>query len=249
MEDKYLKQFCIAISSDNEISKSSFIQLYKTSITHFTPYLKTEIQENLIRLDNSKIEIYINYVISTIENTPFYAYNTDIFEKEISDYNVKLDNFPLFSEGKLYHHLNKGGYPNFFVYNKNEDDYKQLQLNAFAYACRLEAQKIIQFIKDKNQSFLKSNNNFKKIKWRGKPSQLGFLIGQLASLGYIETPEKSNGEINYTQFANELLEVFDINTTPATLSKYLNLDSEKSQEVSRKFEKEEFHIPNRKIVS
>lgn len=83
-----------------------------------------------------------------------------------------------------------------------------------------------------------------KLKWIGKPSQLGYIIGQLAQLEYINTPIRPNGEINYTLFAKEVLTTFHANTTESTLTKYLNIDTEKSQETERNFKKAKFNIPH-----
>ena len=88
-----------------------------------------------------------------------------------------------------------------------------------------------------------------KIKWLGKPSHLGFIIGQLTSLGYIDAPEHKNGEINYTQFAKLVMQTFQAEGKESSLSKYLNLQSEKGKETQRSFEKESFEIPHIKSVS
>ncbi|WP_157209206.1 hypothetical protein [Mariniflexile maritimum] len=97
---------------------------------------------------------------------------------------------------------------------------------------------------------MKSNDEVtNKLKWIGKPSQLGFIISSLANLGYIETPLKKDGEINYTQLAKLVKETFETETTESTLSKYLNLDSEKGQETSRKFSSYNFNIPHLKTIS
>ena len=91
--------------------------------------------------------------------------------------------------------------------------------------------------------------NAKKLKWIGKPSQLGFIVSSLVDLGYIEAPVRQNGDINYTQFAKLVKQTFDIDTSESTLSKYLNTDSEKGQEPMRKFEQYGFNIPHKNIVS
>ena len=88
-----------------------------------------------------------------------------------------------------------------------------------------------------------------KLKWSGKPSQLGYIIGQLAQLGYIEPPKRDNGEINFTQFSKDILRIFKTETTQGTLSAYLNINNEKSQETHRNFEKAKFNIPHKKAVS
>lgn len=249
MNNTYLKQFCIAISSDNEISKTSFINLYENSITHFTPFLKTEIQENILNLETKKQDYYLDYVRSQIENTPFYNTSEDQFDKFLLDYEGKMhiSNFPYFNNN-LYRDLSSF-YSNLFKPVSENLKFENLQQSAFSYASMLEAKNMITFIEEEKNKISNPINNFEKIKWLGKPSQLGFIIGMLTELEYIEAPKRKSNDINYTQFAKQIKNVFEIETTESTLSKYLNLESEKGQETLRKFEKENFSIPRRNIVS
>ena len=90
---------------------------------------------------------------------------------------------------------------------------------------------------------------YEKLKWIGKPSQLGFIIGKLAELGYIEAPTHKSGDINYTYFAKLVKSTFECQTTEASLSKYLNLESDKGQETVRKFEDNKFNMPHLKVIS
>ena len=249
MNNTYLKQFCVAVSSDNELSKTSFINLYENSLTHFSPYLKAEIQENILNLDSSRHSYYLDYVISQIERTPFFNYTIDQFEKVLLQYDnsMKVSSFPYFS-GSLSKDLNS--LSSSLFYNALDDSNCELiQQNAFAYASMLEARKMIEFVENEKNKLSNTQSSFDKIKWNGKPSQLGFIIGMLTELDFIEAPKRKTNDINYTQFAKQIKNIFEIDTTESTLSKYLNLDSEKGQETKRTFKKENFHIPNRKIVS
>jgi hypothetical protein len=88
-----------------------------------------------------------------------------------------------------------------------------------------------------------------KIEWSGKASQLGYIFSKLAELDYLSPPRREDGEPNYTQFAKKVMQIFKIKTTEGTLSKYLNLNSEKAQETHRTFEKAKFNIPHKKEVS
>lgn len=74
-----------------------------------------------------------------------------------------------------------------------------------------------------------------KLKWQGKPAHFAFIIATLASNGFIDTPKKKDGEINFRQFALLAKNSFNVDITPGSLEKYLNLDSEKGQEPSRAF--------------
>ncbi|QJB41726.1 hypothetical protein HF324_29330 [Chitinophaga oryzae] len=56
-----------------------------------------------------------------------------------------------------------------------------------------------------------------KIKWKGSPALLGCIIEELISKGYMERPTSS-----YLKDAAVYLQIFDIDTTPATLAKELS---------------------------
>lgn len=89
-----------------------------------------------------------------------------------------------------------------------------------------------------------------KLNWNSKPAHLGYLLGILADLDYIDAPKRQNGNINYTQFAKEVLQTFKLKKgTEATLSKYLNTSTEKAQETERNFKNASFNIPHKKEVS
>ena len=88
-----------------------------------------------------------------------------------------------------------------------------------------------------------------QIEWLGKTSHLGYIMGQLAELEYINPKRLTNGEINFTQFSKDVLNKFKIKATIGSLAAYLNITNSKAQETHRKFEKENFNIPHKKEVS
>ena len=106
-----------------------------------------------------------------------------------------------------------------------------------------------QFKSLKSQIFTSTNNEFDKIKWLDKESHLAYIIATLAENDYIETPKKANGDINYSQFAKQIHQVFNTNMKESSLEKYLNLSSEKAQEPDSVFKKANFHIPYIKEVN
>jgi hypothetical protein len=59
-----------------------------------------------------------------------------------------------------------------------------------------------------------------KLVWTGTPAQFGFIINELIGKGYLEKPTAS-----FAKDVKIYLEIFDINTTPATLEKEINLYS------------------------
>ena len=81
-----------------------------------------------------------------------------------------------------------------------------------------------------SQKFTTSTTEFDKIKWLDKESHLAYILATLAENDYIETPKKANGDINYSQFAKQIQQVFNTNMKESSLEKYLNLGSDKGQE-------------------
>jgi hypothetical protein len=255
-KDEYLIAFCKEISNERAIKETSFMQLYDYGITHYRPYLESEITENLLLLDKDKKEDYLNYVLDKIKKTPYANIPEDFIDRWIKEYKIDGGEFPSFSNKKLHEMLNKNysGY-----YNEPHERFaiEDIQIDFYCYACMLEVKKVIAYVETKtntNQQLSIPNKSETsepepKLKWIGKPSQLGFIITSLVDLGYIEAPQRKDGEINYTQFARLVKQTFDIDTTENTLSKYLNSDSEKGQEPLRKFTENGFNIPHIKTVS
>ena len=71
-----------------------------------------------------------------------------------------------------------------------------------------------------------------KIKWKGTPSQFGYLFLALVKQGFIEPPMR-NGEYNYTGLSRLCNDYFDIETTPQNLTKELNPDKNTLSETKR----------------
>jgi hypothetical protein len=198
-------------------------------------------------LSSDKKDDYINYVIDTIQKTKFSDYDEEVIAKWLKKYNSSIDEFPDFANDDLRHWLKR--YYNEYADKPSDLDYiLDIQIDFYCYAAGLEVKKMISFLQSKKSTSTKFNENqpetTEKIKWIGKPSQLGFIIGKLAELGYIDAPKRINRDINYTQFAKQVNNTFDVETTESTLSKYLNLESEKGQETDRKFNENGFNIPS-----
>ena len=233
------------------------MQLYDYGLTHYTPYLESEITENLLILDKDKKEDYLSYVLDKVTKTPFASISNDFIDKYIQEYDVDINDFPNFKNKELNDALET--YYQGMHYTTHQEQHKLLciQIDFYCYASMLEVKKIVEFIETKSVKQNVKNQPIKqgilepksKLKWLGKPSHLGFIISSLTDLGYIEAPLRQNGDINYTQFAKLVKQTFDIDTTESTLSKYLNTDSEKGQEPMRKFEQNGFNIPHKNIVS
>lgn len=250
-KDEYLKVFCKEINNERVIKETCFSLIYE-SIIHYVPHFENEILENLLLLDTDKKDDYLNFVIDTIKKTEYSHCDQSVINKWLTKYNAPVEEFPNFNSEELSHWLKR--YYN--GYNDDISDYDfilDIQSDFYYYAAGLEAQKMIAFLESKKSTVSRNIENLEatteQIKWIGKPSQLGFIIGKLAELGYIDAPIKPNGDINFTQFAKQVNNTFNVATTEATLSKYLNLESEKGSETVRKFNDNGFDIPHLKTIS
>lgn len=250
-KDEYLKIFCKEISNERSIKETCFSLIYD-SITHYVPYFENEILENLLLLSTDKKDDYLNFAIDTIKKTEYSDYDEKVILKWLVKYNSSIDEFPNFKNEELNHWLKR--YYNGYADSPRDYDFiLDIQIDFYCYAAGLEAQKMIAYLESKKSTASKNIENkittIEQIKWIGKPSQLGFIIGKLAELGYIDAPTKPNGDINFTQFAKLVNNTFNVETTEATLSKYLNLESEKGSETVRKFNDNGFDIPHIKQIS
>ncbi len=233
------------------ISLICFDLVYQ-GIIHYVPYLENEVMENLLLLNTDKKDDYLNFAIDTLKKTEFSDCDENLIDKWLKKYNSPISEFPNFKNEELANWLKR-------YYNGYADDPKDydfildIQYDFYYYVAGLEAQKMISFLESKKSTAINNTSiqteTSEKIKWIGKPSQLGFIIGKLAELGYIDAPTKPNGDINFTQFAKLVNNTFNVETTEATLSKYLNLESEKGSETVRKFEENGFDIPHIKAIS
>lgn len=93
------------------------------------------------------------------------------------------------------------------------------------------------------------NETRERIRWTGKKTHIGYIFSVLEQEGYIDTPKLKNGEVNYTAFSKLIKDVFDVEVKKDTLRKYLNPSDEKFVENKKTFDKEQFHIPNVKLVN
>lgn len=258
MEDKALTAILNIINYDEGeyiLFDYSAFEIYCNYETHFKE-LKKEIQSNLNTIKDDKIEY-----LDSFNKILFNYYSLEKFKK--SKHFEKLN--PLSGEisidagllSILKMELCLSGY-------KSEDDkiyeeqyefiefvknYHLKDLNSFIKDLKKKISKGINVIEAISTNKNSDHHIDEKIKWIGGPSQLGFIIAKLLEYGYIEAPRHKNGEINYTQFSALVKITFDVKTTEASLSKYLNVNSEKAQETVRKFESNKFYIPSLKEVS
>lgn len=250
MNNIKLKEYCNLLSPDLFFRLSPSNYLFE--LQYQLQFLKSEILQNIINTNN-KSHFYLDFVqneilinlesLNTVSDEEIKLtlkkYNVNI--EDVLDFNIKSENFLKY--------FNKN-YEDFEENKKEQNTYTEFKILFNNFFSLIYGQKVLDFVNElkieKQSATLILNE---KIKWSGKPSQLGFIIGMLTELEYIEAPKRKTSDINYTQFAKQIINVFEVDTTESTLSKYLNLESEKGQETLRKFEKENFSIPHRTIVS
>lgn len=96
------------------------------------------------------------------------------------------------------------------------------------------------------EKYIQDAEEKKAIKWLGKVSHLGYIIGLLAENGYIEAPKRKNGETNYNEFARQICNVIDFEgNNIGTLSKMLNIEANNMEYKN----KDAFQIPHIKDIS
>lgn len=240
----FLNSFIEICNTKKGIYYSGFMFVYENHIITSGFYLKKEIAETLLLTSDSDRKLYLDYVKDRLEFEINDEINSNHLDTWVSEYNLNKDEFPFTDHVQIVDNLNVT--IEFSDLEKSElDKIALLQRDFYIHACFLELHKILEFIDDQYNYTDGSN----KLNWIGKPSQIGFIIGKLAEYGYIEPPKKKDGEINYTKFAELVLENFNVSTTGASLSKYLNSESEKGQEPARQFEKNNFYLPQSKEVS
>ncbi len=99
----------------------------------------------------------------------------------------------------------------------------------------------LKWIKKKRKELNPKEDN-KKIKWKGKPGQLAYIMQQLQLNGFIEAPTLSSGDVNHKQFAELLIATFKNAGALTTLRKHLNPDDEQSISEAAKSKFEFPHI-------
>jgi len=168
-KDEYLTVFCKENQDDREIKNTSFMQLYDYGITHYRPYLESEITENLLMLDSDKIEHYLDFVIDKVKKTNYADIPDNFIDKWITKYDVDINDFPKFKNKELNDLLNMC-YSGYWREPELQEEILDIQIDFFCYACMLEVKKIEKFImskKSNNSNLTKEDSEDSKLKWIG----------------------------------------------------------------------------------
>jgi hypothetical protein len=207
-------------------------------------YLKYSVQLFNIPLRQLKVDYLVHH-----EDSRYYSESQNVNQlstvEEIADSILK--------ENKEEEEVKKFDIPFYQPIDLIFENYKQKTLSFLPLSLSVIGNSFIKVLYNKIEEIEEEIENSKpaqsQIEWLGKTSHLGYIMGQLAELDYINPKRLPNGEINFTQFSKDVLNKFKIKATVGSLSAYLNVTNNKAQETHRKFEKENFNIPHKKEVS
>ena len=175
---EYFSSFYDAISNQNLIFDNSFITTHRCDITHYKDYFKDEINQNLLKMDLSKREDYLELLIYKIQTTPFYNFDKTLTEVYLSKYDVDLNNFPKDLNEELYDILKT--YPNCTYLNAiKKIEITQIQQSFYAYFSKIEAIKMVEFLKSKKKTVLEPKNPNQLSKNKSKSSSSKILINKI----------------------------------------------------------------------
>lgn len=226
-------------------------------LTSLTDVIKIEVVKKLLQSDIYRDD-YLDFFIMQLQAIESKFCKSHILEvsKWLNKNNITFEQ--IFKEkvkNQRFSYTYIENSKNFPELLGEKKDLMDKQNKYYIYFCKYLTDDLITFFQNKKIIHIEKPLEYQtikkteKIKWIGKPSQLGFIIGKLAELGYLDVPLRPTGEINFTQFAKLVNTTFDVGTTENTLSKYLNLESEKGQETNRKFNENGFNMPHIKEVS
>lgn len=161
-KDDFLIAFCKEISNERAVKETSFMQLYDSGLTHYRPYLESEITENLLILDKDKKEDYLSYVLDKVTKTPYANISEDFIDQYIKEYDVDINDFPNFKNKKLSEALETYYQGIYHATHQEQHNLLCIQIDFYCYASMLEVKKIVEFVKAKSGKQKETNLNLKK---------------------------------------------------------------------------------------
>lgn len=222
-----------------------YVNLTSKDPEYFDAFLTFNIEAVKLKLKILKADFYIDSMqsryYSIIDDNPetqnldsIYQIKTDRDKFEIDDKIYKLIKDSEFkSVQSLY-------YPLGLNYRSKSLCFIPFSLFHIGYKFILELIKIQQLVNELKEA--KYVNP--KIKWNGKKTHIGYILGILAQKGYVDAPKNKNGEINHSAFARLIKQNFDVDVDSESLRKYLNPADDKYEENKKSFDKAKFNIPD-----
>ena len=222
-----------------------YINLSSQDPENFDAFLIFNIEAVKLQLKIIKADFYIDSkqsrYYSIVDDNPdaqdlqtFYQEKTNANEFELDATIYELINNSNFKKVESLY------YPLGLAYRYNSLSYLPFSLFHIGLKFVLELIKIQQML-----NALKEEKQVNpRIKWSGKKTHIGYILGNLALNGFIDAPKNKNGEINFTTYAKLIKQNFEVEVDQDTLRKYLNPEDDKYEENKKSFDKAKFNMPN-----
>jgi hypothetical protein len=142
---EFLNCFCKSIFDEIPAIKISFNLNYENNIKNFASKLHDEISDNVLRLSNFKIRVYLDYISTTINRRQLKLISSDYLNDWIEKYSLDIENFPYFNNTVFNLLLNKDYLGEHSSVEERREVFK-IQRDFFLYASMIESNKILNFI-------------------------------------------------------------------------------------------------------
>ncbi|WP_370408205.1 hypothetical protein [Tenacibaculum dicentrarchi] len=246
----------VAKEYENALSEI-FIQLSTSDFKNIDNVIKYTIQAIKLKLNTLKSDFYINNkrsrYCSTLVDNEYTQELSEIIQRsntyeQNSENHSILNALKKLSFDKSYNPLKN--YQSSYYLNFHHKRFKTLSYLPFAlFNIASDFLNKLTIIEKDIEEINQHNETREKIKWTGKKTHIGYIFSILEQEGFIDTPKLKNGEVNYTAFSKLIKDVFDVDVKKDTLRKYLNPSDEKFVENKKTFDREDFHIPNVKLLN
>ncbi|WP_369765267.1 hypothetical protein [Flavobacterium sp. WC2429] len=221
-----------------------YIKLSSQDPENFESFLIFNIEAVKLKLKILKADYYVeskqSRYYSVIEQ---YSEINEIEFSDFTNWNVETkiqDYFYEFSRNFKYSKIDSLDYLEFIFDRANTLSFLPYSLFLIAHKFVVELIKIQGIVNELKEE--KQVNP--RIKWSGKKTHIGFILGNLALNGFIEAPKNKNQEINFTAYAKLIKQNFEVDVDQDTLRKYLNPEDDKYEENKKSFDKAKFNMPN-----
>ncbi|MFT5252185.1 MAG: hypothetical protein ACI87N_001191 [Flavobacteriales bacterium] len=142
---EFLNCFCKSIFDEIPTIKISFNLNYENNIKNFASKLHDEISDNVLRLSDFKIRVYLDYISKTIKKRQLQLITSENIDSWLVKYSLDIDDFPFFNNKKFNLLLNKDYKGEHFSVEERREVFK-IQSDFFLYASMIESNKILDFI-------------------------------------------------------------------------------------------------------
>ena len=222
-----------------------YINLSSQDPENFDAFLIFNIEAVKLQLKIIKADFYVDNIqsryYSIVDDNPETQDLQTIYQEKTNDNEFEVDD-------KIYELINNSDFkkveslycPTALYYRSKTLSFLPFSLFHIGYKFVLELIKIQRIVNDLKEE--KQVNP--RIKWSGKKTHIGYILGNLALNGFIDAPKNKNGEINFTAYAKLIKQNFEVEVDQDTLRKYLNPEDDKYEENKKSFDKAKFNIPN-----